>query len=194
MTDIGGPCMRRVAVSTLPLFMIPLALYLTTLVVGMTTDVRSRRVPNVLVLVMLTWSMGAALAQWSPAGSLVGAGFGAGVGLALWLPFWFLGLLGAGDVKFFAAGSAWIGAPLAWRAACAAALLGGGMAIVVLLVQRGLRRTATDVLLQYQQAAHIIASADVSAGEARARTFPYAVPMGIALATAAIRPSLFLSW
>lgn len=172
----------------------PLALFLLTLLIGMTTDVRARRVPNVLVVIMLAWGLVAAAAQWSPANTLLGAAGGTAVGLALWLPFWFLGLLGAGDVKYFAAASAWIGAPLAWRAALAAALLGGVMGVVVLLVQRGLRRTAADVVLQYQHASQIIATADVGAGDAKARTFPYAVPMGVALGAAAIRPSLLLAW
>ena len=66
------------------------------------------------------------------------------------------------------------------------------MGIVVLIAQRGLRRTTRDVLLQYQQASHLIASADVSAADARARTFPYAVPMAVALGAAAIAPSLYL--
>ena len=174
--------------------MMPLALFLLTLLIGMTTDIRARRVPNVLVLCMLGLGVVAGIAHWSPAASALAAIAGLAVGLAIWMPFWLLGLLGAGDVKYFAAASAWVGPPLAWRAAIVAALLGGVMGVLTLLWQRGFRRTASHVVLQYQQAAHVIASADVSNAEAKARTFPYAVPMGVALGAAAIRPSLLLAW
>lgn len=172
--------------------MIPLALFLVLLSIGVVTDVRARRVPNVLVATMLALAVVGGWLAWSPAQTVTGAAIGLASGLGLWLPFWLLGLLGAGDVKFFAAASAWTGAALAWRAALVAALLGGLMGIVVLIAQRGLRRTTRDVLLQYQQASHLIASADVSAADARARTFPYAVPMAVALGAAAIAPSLYL--
>jgi prepilin peptidase CpaA len=174
--------------------MIPLLLFLALLIIGITTDVRARRVPNVLVLAMLVLASVGALMTWSPAGSMVRAMWGMLVGLAMWLPFWLLGLLGAGDVKYFAAASAWIGAPLAWRAALVAAVLGGVMGILLLIRQRGFRRTASDVMLQYQQASTLIASADVATADAKARTFPYALPMGLALGTAAVSPRLFLQW
>jgi prepilin peptidase CpaA len=174
--------------------MIPLLLFLVTLAIGVATDVRARRVPNLLVVTMLGLAGAGALWSWSPAGSVGHAVGGMAGGLGLWLPFWLLGLLGAGDVKFFAAGSAWIGWPLAWRAAVITAVLGGLMGILVLVNRGGVRRTMAGVLLQYQQATRIIASADASAADAKARTFPYAVPMAIALATAAINPPLLLRW
>lgn len=174
--------------------MLPLGLFLLLLAIGMTTDVRARRVPNRLVLVMLGLACLSAIGAWSLAGSLGGFAMGLAVGLAIWLPFWFLGLLGAGDVKFFAAGAAWVGAPLAWRAALITAVLGGLMGVVILLRQRGARQTLAGVVLQYQQASQIIASADVAAADATTRTFPYAVPMALALGGAAIVPQHVLGW
>ena len=174
--------------------MIPYLLFLATLAIGITTDIRARRVPNLLVVTMLVFAMIGALMAWSPAGSITQAMGGVLVGLALWLPFWLLGLLGAGDVKFFAAGAGWIGVPLAWRAALMAAVLGGVMGILMLIRHRGFRGTASDLMLQYQQASEIIASADVASAEAKARTFPYALPMGVAVGVAASSPQLLLQW
>ena len=99
------------------------------------------------------------------------------MGLGLWLPFWLMGLLGAGDVKFFAAASGWIGVALTWRAALLAAVLGGVMSLIVLIYRRGVRRTMGEVALQAQHATVLIAGADVGGSEAGARTFAYALPM-----------------
>ena len=101
------------------------ALFFASLVLGVVTDVRSRRIPNILVLWLLGLGAVGALMHWSTAASPMDAVLGGLTGLGLWLPFWLLGLLGAGDVKYFAAASVWVGAPLAWRAALLAALLGG---------------------------------------------------------------------
>ena len=168
--------------------------FLAFLAFGMLTDVRARRVPNALVLGMLGWALVGALMHWSPAASPAAAGLGALTGLACWLPFWLAGLLGAGDVKYFAAGGAWIGPSLAWRAALATALVGGLMAFVVLVRDRGFRRTAAETALQYQHAAQLIATADLGSTDAVKRTFPYAVPMGLTLAVAALWPELVRQW
>jgi len=174
--------------------MVVSGLYLLLLGAGMRLDLRERRVPNALVLLMIGWAAIGAWMQWSTAAAIGNAALGLLVGLALWLPFWLLGLLGAGDVKFFAAGSAWVGPGLAWRAALLTALLGGLLAVGVLVRQRGLRRTAAEVVLQYEHAAQLIATADVSSADAARRTFPYAVPMGLALAAAALYPDALRQW
>lgn len=174
--------------------MVPSGLFLVLLAVGMVFDVHSRRVPNALVVVMLGWAAVSAGMHWSTAASFGSAALGLVAGLALWLPFWLLGLLGAGDVKYFAAGAAWVGPDLAWRAALLTTLLGGLIAVVVLVRQRGLHRTAAEVALQYRHAAQLIAHADVSETDAAQRTFPYAVPMGLALAVAALRPEALRQW
>ncbi len=173
---------------------IPHVVYIASLGIGMATDIRARRVSNALVGWLLLIGIAAALTHLSDARSLGDALAAGGVGLALWLPFWLLGLLGAGDVKYFAAGAIWLGLPLAWRAALLAALLGGVMSVLVLLYQRGLRQTAGTVALQWQQARAVIASADVGSSDAARRTFPYAVPMGSALALAALRPVWLLNF
>ncbi len=94
------------------------------------SDVRARRIPNFLVVLVgvtgICWSI--AIAPWLT-GGLRALG-GLGVGLAIWLPFYAVRLLGAGDVKFFAAASAWLGPGGAFDAALLSALVGGAIALM----------------------------------------------------------------
>lgn len=69
----------------------------------------------------------------------------AGTGLLL-IPF-ILGGMGAGDVKFLAAVGALQGAGFVLAAVLLAALIGGGVALVYLLLQRRLWRTLYTMLL-----------------------------------------------
>lgn len=161
------------------------------LVVAAVTDVRSRRVPNELVVVLLAVGLIAGFFHFTVAASIGPAALGVLVGLAIWVPFWMLGLLGAGDVKFFAAASAWIGPALAWRASVAVAILGGVLGVLMLVSRRGLRHSAEFGWLGLTSARAVIQGADTGTAEASKRTFPYAVPMAIAIATAAFYPSLF---
>ena len=166
------------------------SVFLTLLAVGSTTDVRSRRVPNMLVLALFAGAVVSALVRPNVPASLLAVGGAALLGLALWLPFWLLGLLGAGDVKFFAAGAAWIGPALVWRAALVAALLGGLFALGVLVWRRGLRPALLTLDLQVQHARTLTVRGGprVELTPDADRTLPYAVPMALALALAALWP------
>jgi len=167
--------------------------FLALLATGAVTDVHARRVPNALVVILLAAGLLSASFGIAPAGSLVSAGLGAALGLALWLPFWLLGLLGAGDVKFFAAGAAWVGPALAWRSALLAALLGGVFALLVLAWQHGVRHALTSLLLQARHARTFVTDGiDVSTLSPSQRSLPYAVPMAIALSLAALQPATLL--
>jgi len=171
-------------------------LFGTALALGAWSDIRSRRVPNTLVLALFAGGLAltfSPLVQVTPMQSLAGVG----IGLALWLPLWLVGMLGAGDVKFFAAACAWIGPSLAWRASLASAMLGGVMAVGFLVYQRGLRQGALATALTASQAQMLIRHAaetgGASAAPAQSRTFPYAVPMAIVLWVAAVAPRVFES-
>ncbi len=169
--------------------------FMACLVGGVYSDVTARRVGNGLVAGILVLGLIAAfIGQVSLAASLLSAVLGALLGLALWLPFWLAGLLGAGDVKFFAAGSAWLGPALTWRAAIVAALLGGVLSLVVIARRSGLRGATEMVAVQTAQARSIIANADIAGSDAASRTFPYALPMALAIALAALVPSRVLDF
>ena len=166
------------------------ALFFVALATGVVTDIRSRRIPNSLVLWLLGLGTIGALMHWSAATTPLDALVGGLSGLGLWLPFWLLGLLGAGDVKYFAAASVWVGAPLAWRAALLAALLGGVMSVAVLVYRRGVRHTLGEIALQARHASVILADANAGNSDAKQRPFPYALPMAIAIAVAVLFPGV----
>src|SRR4051812_22885531 len=71
-------------------------------------DVRTRRIPNVLNLVLFLTGLGVSVAGlWKVNGAQ--AGLGALAGLALTLPLFLIGAVGGGDVKMLTALGAWLG-------------------------------------------------------------------------------------
>ena len=99
-------------------------------------DVRERRIPNVLIVLLLLTGVAFSTVTHGLSG-LAGAILMTTIGLGLWLPFYALSLLGAGDVKLFAASSAWLaGVPQVLLAAAASAIIGGVLAIAWALIQR----------------------------------------------------------
>ena len=96
------------------------------------TDLRSRRIPNVLTF----GAAAAALVLHTVLGGWQGAGTastGYLVGLALFIPFFLLGGMGAGDVKLVAAIGAWLGPMQAVWVVLFASIAGGILAVGVAL-------------------------------------------------------------
>jgi prepilin peptidase CpaA len=108
------------------------------------TDVRSRRIPNVL-------TFGAAAAGLVAHGAFDGfqglltGGAGWLVGAAVFIPFFLLGGMGAGDVKLLAALGAWLGPRDVFWLAIYASLAGGVMAIAVATATGYLRTAVMNV-------------------------------------------------
>jgi prepilin peptidase CpaA len=119
-----------------------LALLSAMLLAACAWDLRVRRIPNALVLGVLAAGVVRALCD-GPLG-LGAALLGAVVGLLVWLPPYALGVLGAGDVKLFAAAAAWIGPAAVPEAAIAVGAAGGvlGLAWLVARAGRSLRQGA----------------------------------------------------
>lgn len=109
------------------------------LAVACATDLRARRISNALVVVVLVAAavrvglaaLGAPVvtADAVLAGGPGAAALGALVGLAVMLPLYALGMMGAGDVKLFAAAGAWLGPAGVFAAAVYTALAGGVLAV-----------------------------------------------------------------
>jgi prepilin peptidase CpaA len=152
------------------------------------SDLRSRRIPNWLVLLIAGFGLANAVAGGSASG-LVRAAASVGVGLILWLPFYILRMMGAGDVKFFAAACAWLDPTTALRAALLSAVFGGVLALVWV---------AGSLVRQRASRAHVPTSGGggVAAGpprpvDPRSRKLPYGLAMAAGLTVAVWFP-LFL--
>ncbi|MGZ8375787.1 MAG: A24 family peptidase [Gemmatirosa sp.] len=117
------------------------------------TDVRARRIPNALVVAVLVAGLArAALAAgWGPALLLdptaplpLQALLAVVIGLAIGLPLYALGIMGAGDVKLFAAAAAWLG-PAGLSRACWWTAIAGGVLAIGWVVTTPLRRAPVPV-------------------------------------------------
>lgn len=94
------------------------------------TDVRSRRIPNLLTFgtAVAGITVHSALGGWT---GFQTASMGWLAGTALFLPFFLLGGMGAGDVKLLAALGAWLGPRDAFWLAVYGSFAGGVMAFAV---------------------------------------------------------------
>jgi len=114
----------------------PIWLVTLTLIVAAVIDGWKLKVPNWITFPMIIsgWAVSALSYGWEGLGwSLVGTG----VGLALLLPAYAVGGMGAGDVKLLAGVGAWVGGTTTLYAFCVSAIVGGAIAVLMVLVQRG---------------------------------------------------------
>lgn len=154
-------------------------LFTALLVFAAYGDVRTRRIPNWVVM-----AVGLPGIVFSVAFASVGPGLlrsvgGFGVGLLLWLPFYIAGWLGAGDVKLFAAAGLWLGPLRTLEAAVIAAVVGGVLGVVWMVVTYGMRRSASTLSLAVSVPSIL---ATTPSPERPRRTMPY----GVALALGAL--------
>lgn len=163
------------------------AVFLALLGVACASDLRTRRIPNRLVIVLLV--AGFVFGQIVEPGfsGLGRAAGGALTGLVIWFPFWLLRMLGAGDVKLFAAGASWLGARVAVEAALFTGLTGGVLALLFMLAGQGFSFTALR-LSHAMYEPGTLRNAPVSRG----RTLPYGVAIAAGLLLAAAFPGILL--
>lgn len=159
-------------------------LFVLLLLVACVSDVRTRRIPNelsaVLAVAGLLFSIGA---DPFVKGLLHGAG-GLALGLALWLPSYAFRLLGAGDVKLFAAAGAWLGPMRTLEAALIGALVGGVLALLWMVWSRGMKGTAVTLWVARVSPSSLV---QPRAGSVRGQ-LPYSVALSLGLAIAAWLP------
>ena len=164
------------------------AVFTLLLVGACVTDLRSRRIPNGLVLALVLGGIGYSMATMAPLAALGYALGGGVVGLALWLPFWLMRVLGAGDVKLAAASGTWLGIAGILEASLLAAVVGGLLAVWALSRQGGLSAAVTRFggWMLASRAAGAIAP-EVTPKE---RRIPYGLAIAAGSAAAAWVPGL----
>lgn len=151
------------------------------------SDLRARRIPNwVCGAIALSGLVVSVALRGAPAVGSWAAGLA--VGFAIWIPFYLLGMLGAGDVKLFSAAAGWLGASGAVRAALLAAVVGGTLSIAFMLWTRTSRATLDRVGLWAMRArGGTLKPPAIPSGAA---SLPYGVAMAIGLAAAWWLPGL----
>ncbi len=165
--------------------MIAQAIAVATVVACAAFDWRSRRIPNFVTVPAL----GAGLLLYGLAGGWAGLAFsakGLALGAGLFFIPYFLGGMGAGDVKLMGA----VGALLGWQITLAAlfytALSGGIMAAIVMLRRKmvGATFAGMGAMFQILFASMRLPSADSIEG--KGLTIPYALPIAVGTAAALI--------
>jgi len=147
-------------------------------------DVRSRRVPNLVSGLLAALGLVAAVFG-AASGNMVTAVMALGAGLVLWLPFYAFGVLGAGDVKLFAAGAAWLTPAAALIAALSAALVGGVLGVAWMFYARGTAFTVTRLAHSIRQPG--LLRQPLPAPSGRDARVPYAIAMAAGLSYQAWR-------
>ena len=152
----------------------------TLLTLACVTDLRARRIPNVLTG---TAAIGAVLFHLVTGGWLL-AGWsvlGLVVGTLLFLPMFALRGMGAGDVKLLAAVGAWLGPGRVVTAALATSIVGGLLALLVALAYGYLRKALANIylLLAHWRVMGVEPLPAVTLEQSRGPRLAYAIPIAI---------------
>ena len=147
-------------------------------VIACVTDLRTRRIPNVLTF----GAAALALAFHGMVGGVAGlqsAALGWLAGLAMFLPFFLLGGMGGGDVKLLAALGAWLGPGEAFWLAIYASIAGGVLAVVVSLARGYLTTALRNLrgLLAYWSVVGPRPMASLTLEHGKAPRLAFAIPM-----------------
>jgi prepilin peptidase CpaA len=151
------------------------------------SDLRQRRIPNVLVAWLAVVGMCYSLLVLSPAVGASRALIGLVIGFGLWIPFYALGMLGAGDVKLFAAACCWLAPSQAFTAAVLSAVAGGVLSVVGLVLAHGVGLTTFRIAHAMRDPKLLATPLSVPAGRP---TLPYGLAMAIGLSVAGWFPGL----
>jgi prepilin peptidase CpaA len=149
------------------------------------SDIRSRRIPNAAVVALAVLGVVYSVSVLALGGGLARAGLGLLLGFALWIPFYALRMLGAGDVKLFAAAGCWLAPSHVLVAALASALAGGVLSVIGLVLAHGFGLTTLRVAHGLRDPRTLATPLAIPAGK---RTLPYGLAMTVGLLVTAWFP------
>jgi prepilin peptidase CpaA len=117
----------------------PVWIVCVTLVVAAVIDGWKLKVPNWITFPMIIsgWIYSATLSPYAGWEGLMYSILGTAVGLMLLMPAYAIGGMGAGDVKLLGGVGAWIWATSTLYAFAVSAIVGGILAVIMVLVRRG---------------------------------------------------------
>jgi prepilin peptidase CpaA len=175
----------------------PLMFVLAAMVVAAVIDGWKLKVPNWLTfpLIVSGWLFGLSHnLGWLPdtgTGGIGAALAGTALGFALLLPVYAIGGMGAGDVKMQMGFGSWVaaffglgdGLRVIFYAFCAATIIGGGMALVMIVLRGHYRRNAenTKAIVGDLLTAESVTEVAERAAERKPRMhlLPYGIPLCI---------------
>lgn len=158
-----------------------------TLAIACFWDIKSRRIPNWLVVVIALLGVTYSVLSLPPATGAARSVLGFALGFALWIPFYALGMLGAGDVKLFAAAGCWLAPSQVFTAALLSALAGGALSLIGLVLAHGVDLTLFRLGHAVKNPSLITTRLPVPEGRA---TIPYGLAMAVGLTLVAWLPGL----
>ena len=152
----------------------------TLLAIACISDVRTRRIPNLLTFPAAGLALVFHLATggWSAAGTSVG---GWVLGGALFFPMFALRGMGAGDVKLLAAVGAWVGPGQVVLVALVTSIVGGAIGVVLALGHGYLRSAVANLwmLLMHWRVMGVRPLPAVTLDRSAGPRLVYAVPIAI---------------
>jgi prepilin peptidase CpaA len=156
-----------------------------TLVVAAVIDGYKLKVPNWLTfpLVLSGWVFGAVSGGWPGLGESL---LGTVVGLALLLPLYAVGGMGAGDVKLLAGVGAWVGATTTFYAFCVSAVIGGVIALGMVLWRRSWRHHKDQLITIVNEMVTIGNPTELATIAAARKSSMLLLPYGIPIAIGSI--------
>ena len=147
------------------------------------SDLRSRRIPNWLVLAGLVFGIGLNSFLYGMPG-LWASLKGAGIALAIYFPLWILRAMGAGDAKLMAAVGSIVG-PGNWLAIFfLSAVLGGVMGLLLVVAKRRVGQTIGNVVFILRELAYLrppyAKREELAAGHEAAVSMPHGAVITVA--------------
>lgn len=161
-----------------------------TLVVAAVIDGWKLKVPNWITFPMVIsgWLYSVGFYGWEGlAWSLVGTA----VGLGLLLPAYAIGGMGAGDVKLLAGVGAWVWGTTTFYAFCVSAIIGGVIAVLMVLWRHSWRKHADQFMMIVSEVSVIRDPAQLSEIAAARKSSMLLLPYGIPIAIGTI---LYFAW